>query len=304
MYPEKIRSGAVMAWRTAVPEPPSDAVRSSSSVARSGAVSQSLSPPPFGQTGEMVAMPGQLREVMVDLSPPRRVERHPATLSRPRAVADLRPRPGAHRRTGQTLAGAVAKRAFDITFALVLLVLAIPLLVAIGLVVRLTSPGPIFFRQVRCGHTGRTFVLYKFRTMVDGADRLTVHLDQALREAYADGWKLMNDPRITGIGNLLRRTSLDELPQLFNVLRGQMSVVGPRPVQVDELRQEYGEHAVIFDQVKPGLTGLWQVSGRSALTYAQRIALDLEYVERRSFWFDLLLVVRTIPVLVFGRGAV
>ncbi len=114
----------------------------------------------------------------------------------------------------------------------------------------------------------------------------------------------MNDPRLTSVGGWLRRTSLDELPQFLNVLRGEMSVVGPRPVQVDELREQYGPHAVIFERVKPGLTGLWQVSGRSSISYPERIALDLDYVRRRSFWLDLRLVLLTIPVVIFGRGAV
>ena len=128
--------------------------------------------------------------------------------------------------------------------------------------------------------------------------------DPALAAAFNEDWKLERDPRVTAIGRVLRKTSLDELPQVLNILRGEMSVVGPRPVQLKELDQEYGRWGPVVFSAKPGVTGLWQVSGRSGVTYAERIALDLEYVQRRTFWLDLKIVVLTIPAAVLGRGAV
>lgn len=196
-----------------------------------------------------------------------------------------------------------AKRVFDIVFSAMVLLLTLPLLLVTAALIRLTSPGPILYRQVRCGRHGRQFVCYKFRTMVDGADRI-LRRNEHLATAFTQAWKLPTDPRVTPIGKWLRRTSIDELPQLFNVLRGDMSIVGPRPVQPAELQQQFNTWAHIVMTVKPGLTGLWQVSGRSRLTYEQRIALDLEYVARRSFWYDLYLILKTIPALLSARGAV
>ncbi|MGH2559512.1 MAG: sugar transferase [Thermomicrobiales bacterium] len=196
-----------------------------------------------------------------------------------------------------------AKRAFDVCFALTLLLLTGPLcLIVAGLIV-LTSPGPILFHQVRCGHHGDRFVCLKFRTMVADAQRI-LERDPHLREAFGAAWKLYHDPRVTRLGRWLRKLSIDELPQLVNVLRGEMSIVGPRPVQPAELEQLYGPRGKVVFSVKPGLTGLWQVSGRSQLSYEERIALDLEYLQRRGFWFDLVLVLRTIPTVLWKRDAV
>jgi exopolysaccharide production protein ExoY len=165
------------------------------------------------------------------------------------------------------------------------------------------TPGPNLFRQSRVGRHGRLFTCLKFRTMIVNAERV-LHHDRSLRDAFAANWKLHRDPRVTPFGRLLRKTSLDEVPQLLNILRGEMSLVGPRPVQQTELSECYGKHAQDVVAVKPGLTGLWQVSGRSTLTYEQRVALDLEYVARRNFWFDLKIVLKTVPAILFRRGAV
>jgi lipopolysaccharide/colanic/teichoic acid biosynthesis glycosyltransferase len=145
-------------------------------------------------------------------------------------------------------------------------------------------------------------VLCKFRTMIQDAESY-LEQNQHLKAEFAKKWKLGNDPRITPVGRWLRRTSIDELPQLINVLRGEMSIVGPRPVQPDELAEQYGEYANIVFSAKPGLTGLWQVNGRSSSSYDERIALDLEYVQRRSGWLDFVLVMRTIPAVLFMRDA-
>jgi lipopolysaccharide/colanic/teichoic acid biosynthesis glycosyltransferase len=186
--------------------------------------------------------------------------------------------------------------------ASLLLLATLPVLGVALSAVRLTSKGPLIFKQYRVGRFGRPFVCFKIRTMVEGADALLVQ-DEHLHGSYAERWKLADDPRVFPVGRWLRRTSIDELPQLVNVLRGEMSIVGPRPVQLQELHERYGDLAEIVFSINPGLTGLWQVSGRSSVDYTQRIALDLEYVRRRSLWFDVLLVLKTIPAVFFSRGA-
>ena len=194
------------------------------------------------------------------------------------------------------------KRVFDSTLALLLIIILLPLLAVVALLVRVTSPGPIFFRQVRVGQYGRPFVLWKFRTMTNGAEQL-LEQDSRLKEEFRKRWKLGDDPRITPLGRWLRKTSIDELPQLINVLRGEMSMVGPRPVQPAELGEQYGEYSEVVFTAKPGITGLWQVAGRSSSSYAERVALDLEYVQRRGGWFDFLIVMRTIPAVLLMRDA-
>jgi lipopolysaccharide/colanic/teichoic acid biosynthesis glycosyltransferase len=196
----------------------------------------------------------------------------------------------------------VWKRVFDFTFALLLLVVALPLLAVVALLVWATSPGPVIFRQVRAGRHGQPFVLCKFRTMKQNAERM-LEEDPRLMQEFSEQWKLHNDPRVTRVGSWLRKTSIDELPQLINVLRGEMSIVGPRPVQPTELAEQYGEYAEIVFSEKPGLTGLWQVEGRSSISYEERVALDLKYVQVRSGWFDLMLVLRTVPAILLMRGA-
>ncbi len=169
--------------------------------------------------------------------------------------------------------------------------------------VKLTSPGPVFYVQQRVGRDYRSFGCIKFRTMRRDADRILSRiLDESpeLREEFRHDFKLRNDPRITRIGRFLRRSSLDELPQFLNVLRGEMSVVGPRPIVRQELPR-YGERMEEVLSVRPGLTGLWQVSGRNNLSYRQRVLLDLRYARHRSLRLDLLIILRTIGVILDPR---
>lgn len=165
--------------------------------------------------------------------------------------------------------------------------------------------GPAFYAQTRVGYQGRQFRCWKFRSMVVGADQILKDLlarDPVAKAEWDRDFKLKNDPRITKIGHFLRRTSLDELPQLWNVLRGEMSLVGPRPVTEKETIF-YGEHLADYQSVKPGMTGLWQVSGRNDTTYAERVKLDSDYVRTRSFVGDIVIIAKTVSVMLTRRGA-
>lgn len=193
------------------------------------------------------------------------------------------------------------KRGLDLGGSFVLLVIFSPLFLALAVGVKLSSPGPILFRQKRLGRGGKTFWCYKFRTMVEDAESLLAQCRE-LRARFDENYKLTEDPRITRLGSVLRRTSLDELPQLWNVFRGDMSLIGPRPIVEPEL-SKYGPNGRRLLEVKPGLGGLWQVSGRSNTTYAERILMDMAYVERRSFWLDVKLLIATAVVVIRGRGA-
>ncbi|MCS0501281.1 sugar transferase [Ancylobacter mangrovi] len=213
-----------------------------------------------------------------------------------------RPFPGPHLREpilAERAPGRAAKRLLDLLVAVTAGVLLSPLLVLVALLIKASTDGPIIFGHHRVGFGGREFHCYKFRTMVCDADRvLRDHL--AANPAAAEEWqrtrKLANDPRITFVGRMLRSSSLDELPQLVNVLRGEMSCVGPRPIVREEIVL-YGPMAEHYLSVRPGMTGAWQVSGRSSLTYAERVALDADYVRNWSFWTDVLILLRTIPAL-------
>jgi lipopolysaccharide/colanic/teichoic acid biosynthesis glycosyltransferase len=176
-----------------------------------------------------------------------------------------------------------------------------PLLVAIAIVIRVTSPGPALHRRRVLGLRGTAFDALKFRTMVVNADEL-LRTQLELRAAFAANSKIRNDPRVTPVGRVLRKLSLDELPQLLNVLRGQMSLVGPRMIAPDEA-DKYGAALDKRLSVKPGMTGLWQVHGRQEIDYAQRIALDLQYIEQWSLWLDLVILLKTIPAVLTMRGA-
>jgi lipopolysaccharide/colanic/teichoic acid biosynthesis glycosyltransferase len=194
-----------------------------------------------------------------------------------------------------------SKRALDITASLALLTALIPVFFLIGLGVRLGSSGPIFFKQRRLGRGGKVFWCFKFRTMVRDAEALLAQSSKLLAQFDAN-YKLTNDPRVTRFGAFLRKSSLDEIPQLWNVLRGEMTLIGPRPIVEPELSR-YGDNAGRLLLVKPGLGGIWQVSGRSDTSYAQRVAMDMAYIQSRSFWFDLRLLVATALVVIKGRGA-
>jgi exopolysaccharide biosynthesis polyprenyl glycosylphosphotransferase len=195
----------------------------------------------------------------------------------------------------------LVKTAFDVLVAFVLLVLLLPVLVAIGVAVRLTSPGPALFRQERVGRAGAPFTVLKFRSMYDDAERRLAELTH-LNEHDGVLFKLRNDPRVTPLGKYLRKFSLDELPQLVNVLLCQMSLVGPRPPLPSEVAR-YEGHAHRRLLVKPGITGLWQVSGRSDLSWEETIRLDLQYVENWSLGLDISVLAKTTIAVFRSRGA-
>lgn len=191
---------------------------------------------------------------------------------------------------------AITKRTFDLVLAGVLLFVVAPLLLVIYGLIRFSSDGPALYRQERVGRAGVRFTCLKFRSMyIDAEDRLSAILavDARLLAEWSDAQKLRSDPRVTRIGRILRRTNLDELPQLFNILKGEMSAVGPRPVVPGET-VKYGSQIHKVLSVRPGLTGLWQVSGRNDLPYAERVRLDVAYVDSHSLWGDLRICVRTV----------
>jgi len=195
----------------------------------------------------------------------------------------------------------VVKRTIDLVGAVLILILISPLLVAIAAAIWIESPGPIIFRQPRMGRNGRVFTFFKFRSMTSDAESRRGEL---LRHNESTGplFKIREDPRVTRVGRVLRRFSLDELPQLFNVIRGEMSLVGPRPPLPSEVA-----HYELWQKdrllVPGGITGLWQVSGRSDLTFEQMVELDLTYIKTWSLWSDLTILVRTVTCVIFARGA-
>jgi Undecaprenyl-phosphate galactose phosphotransferase WbaP len=197
------------------------------------------------------------------------------------------------------------KRTLDLLLASCLITFLSPILLLIAIAVKLTSPGLVFFRHQRIGKNGVPFHVWKFRTMVRDADvRLAERLanSEDAREEWQRDQKLRNDPRITPIGGFLRRFSLDEFPQIWNVLRGEMSMVGPRPICYEEISR-YGEDFTAYSKVRPGITGLWQVSGRNEMSYANRVGIDAYYVKHWSPWMDLYILVRTFNAVSSSRGA-
>jgi lipopolysaccharide/colanic/teichoic acid biosynthesis glycosyltransferase len=204
---------------------------------------------------------------------------------------------------------AITCRALDLVLSVLLLVALAPVLAAIAIAIRLDSPGSVIYRQRRLGHKLEPFTILKFRSMRSDAgdarhrEYVTGLINGTVTETDGGSmYKLTNDDRVTRVGRLLRRTSLDELPQIWNVLRGDMSLVGPRPPLSYEV-EHYPVHWFGRFAVKPGLTGLWQVSGRCELTVEEMIVLDLEYVRRRGLWTNVKILARTFPVVLLGRGA-
>lgn len=193
------------------------------------------------------------------------------------------------------------KRALDIALVLPVLLLVFPLFLILAILIKTTSPGPVLFKQKRLGKGGREFWCYKFRTMVADAEE-QLHQRADLREKFLEGYKLLHDPRVTRVGAFLRKTSLDETPQFLNVLLGDMSLIGPRPIVPPEL-SKYGVFAPKLLTVKPGLGGLWQACGRSNTSYRERIEFDMIYIDHRSFWLDIKLLILTALCVVRGRGA-
>lgn len=198
--------------------------------------------------------------------------------------------------------GTVIKRALDVAVSVVLLIVLAPLLASVALLVKLTSKGPVLFRQERVGINKRRFFIYKFRTMVPNAENLLPRLE-SLNEASGPVFKIRNDPRITPVGRVLRRTSLDELPQLFNVLSGDMSLVGPRPLPVRDYHGFNEDWQRRRFSVRPGITCLWQVSGRSSIGFDRWMELDLQYLDEWSIWLDMKILAQTIPAVLRGSGA-
>jgi lipopolysaccharide/colanic/teichoic acid biosynthesis glycosyltransferase len=192
------------------------------------------------------------------------------------------------------------KRAMDITACLMVAPLLVPLLSLVALLIYIDSPGKVMFTQLRTGKGGRRFKMYKFRSMVPNAEELKIKYAH-LNELTWPDFKITNDPRITRIGRILRKTSLDELPQLLNVLKGDMSLVGPRPTSFapETYRLWHTERL----EVVPGITGLWQISGRSNLDFDQRLKLDIAYIERQSIWMDICIIARTVGQVFIGEGA-
>jgi exopolysaccharide production protein ExoY len=201
--------------------------------------------------------------------------------------------------------GGIAKRSFDVSSALLALLILSPIFLMIMALVKLSDRGPAFYGHRRVGHNGRMFHCLKFRTMVMNGDEVLRQYLAANPEA-AEEWKatrkLKNDPRVTAIGNVLRKLSLDELPQLINIIRGEMSVVGPRPV-VDEELNYYESAASYYLSTRPGLTGLWQISGRNDVSYKERVDFDTQYVRNWSMMQDVSIIVKTIPAVCMSRGS-
>jgi exopolysaccharide biosynthesis polyprenyl glycosylphosphotransferase len=219
-----------------------------------------------------------------------------------------------HETRGPSRYGSIAKRGLDLFGASLAIVLALPVMAAIACAVALSSPGPIIFRQIRLGKGGAPFVFYKFRSMrCDADDRIhreyVANLIQGNLAQINQGdaekplYKLKRDPRVTAVGRIIRKTSLDELPQLFNVLKGEMSLVGPRPPVPYEVEKYQSWHLRRILEVKPGITGLWQVEGRSRASFDEMVRLDLRYVRESSFAFDLRILLKTVRVVLVGDGA-
>ncbi|NJK67436.1 MAG: sugar transferase [Microcoleus sp. CSU_2_2] len=203
-----------------------------------------------------------------------------------------------------SLDGEFFKRLFDIMFSLSVLILFAPVYLLLALSIALSSSGPIFYVQERVGKNRKMFYCLKFRTMVENADDVLLEIMEKsphLRQEFEDNFKLKQDPRITWIGRFLRMTSLDEFPQFWNVLKGDMSVVGPRPLVEEELPR-YGRYINKILTIRPGITGLWQVSGRNDIPYPRRVQIDLYYANEKNLWMDMWIVFKTIGVVIFPKN--
>jgi lipopolysaccharide/colanic/teichoic acid biosynthesis glycosyltransferase len=242
---------------------------------------------------------------------PRLKEMEPSmpTLLRPHPTPRYVPRPVARMLpvylrsvAGPTVGYLTAKRALDVVLSATMLILLAPLFLVVALLIKCTDRGPVFFRQKRIGLNGREFDFFKFRSMVINADALKGELLKQNKHNNSITFKMCRDPRVTWIGRILRKTSIDELPQLWNVLKGEMTLVGPRPAVPIEV-VKYTAHQRRRLGAVPGLTCIWQVSGRADLDFQQQVDLDLRYIRERSFWLELKLMVLTIPAVLSGKGA-
>ena len=193
------------------------------------------------------------------------------------------------------------KRFFDIVLSLIALVILFPLFLVVGLAIKFESPGPVIYAQERVGKNGKHFVLYKFRSMCQDADKKLTELKNK-NEADGPVFKIAEDPRVTNVGRFIRKNSIDEFPQLINIIKGDMSIVGPRPPLPCEVKQYTSQQMHRLD-VKPGLTCYWQISGRSDISFQRWVELDLKYINECSLWTDLKIIIKTVPAVFSGRGA-
>jgi exopolysaccharide production protein ExoY len=201
--------------------------------------------------------------------------------------------------------GGQAKRLFDVVFCSLILLLTLPLFLIVAVILKVTDPGPVIYKQVRVGFWGRRFTCFKFRTMVVDSENVLRALlddDPGARAEWEQNQKLIKDPRVTPVGQFLRESSLDELPQLINVLRGEMSLIGPRPIVPSEIAR-YGDRLSSYASARPGLTGAWQISGRSDCGYDKRVELDANYVSNWRFSTDLLILLRTLGAVIDRKGS-
>lgn len=194
------------------------------------------------------------------------------------------------------------KRIIDIIISSIGLIICLPIFIIIALLIKIDSKGPVFFKHKRIGKHGKKLEIYKFRTMIDNAEEAMKYFTEEQKKEFKENFKLENDPRVTRVGKILRKTSLDELPQIINILKGEMSIIGPRPIVKNEL-EKYGKNQEKFLSVAPGLTGYWAANGRSDVSYEERMALELYYVDNRSLLLDLKIFLKTIGSVLKGRGA-
>jgi Undecaprenyl-phosphate galactose phosphotransferase WbaP len=226
------------------------------------------------------------------------------SVARKRAVRN----PGEFRRPdiyAQNRRQSKIKRVLDVAASVAVSAILAPLILYIFIRIKMSGDGPAIYKHRRVGLDGSEFDCLKFRTMVNNADQALKHVlenDPAAAKEWQENQKLKNDPRVTRFGKFLRKTSLDELPQLWNIFKGEMSLVGPRPIVRDEI-SKYGNFYPVYISVPPGVTGLWQISGRSSTSYDQRIQLDVEYVKTQSFWQDVKILFQTVPVVLLSKGA-
>ena len=194
------------------------------------------------------------------------------------------------------------KRMVDILLSIIGLIVLSPVFLAIGIIVKLDSKGTVFFKHKRIGKNGQEIYIYKFRTMISGAEKMIEKFDEKQMKEFKENYKLENDPRVTKVGNFLRKTSLDELPQILNILKGDLSIVGPRPITKEEL-ERYGENKEKFLSITPGLTGYWQANGRSSTTYEERMEMELYYIDNCSWKMDIKIFFKTIISVIKKEGA-
>lgn len=204
---------------------------------------------------------------------------------------------------GKNIPYKIVKRTTDITLSTIAMIALLPVFALIAIAIKLESKGPVFFKHTRIGKDGKIIKIYKFRSMVENAEDLIKNFTPEQMKEYKENYKLSNDPRITKVGNFLRKTSLDELPQLINIIKGDLSIIGPRPVVAEELKK-YGPNTEKFLSATPGLTGFWAANGRSCTTYEQRMQMELFYIDNMSLKMDLKVFFKTIESVLSGRGAI